>query len=169
MAKDTPCGTFNMEGVTFEMGDFMYDILNNISESIMIVDREFKITYANETLLSVLGMDNKDVIGSCCYKITHGLDDICSPPDHKCPIAEFYESGKSERFIHKHQDAAGKHFYTEVTAYPIKDVRDEVVGFVHISRDLSSDVIRTIQNLKKIDEAGGEVKELKDKIKKAGL
>lgn len=165
MKKETSCGTF-------EMSDLMYDILNNIPESIMILDREFKIVYANETLLKTAGLAKGEVVGDHCYKITHGLDDVCAPPDHKCPIAEFQESGKSETFIHKHKDAEGKEFYTEVAAYPIKDEQGDIVGFMHMSRNLSDGIIRAVQDLKKLDCAQlgekKEIQELKKKLREAG-
>ncbi|MEE8359480.1 MAG: PAS domain-containing protein, partial [Candidatus Omnitrophota bacterium] len=45
-----------------------------ITDLVFIQDPDFTIVKVNKSLLKVLGVKKKDVIGKKCYQILHGLD-----------------------------------------------------------------------------------------------
>lgn len=114
--------------------------LDNIAEGILVLSREFKIIFANKKIMSLSGLRESEVIGNFCYKVTHHREEPCQPPYDICPIQKILETGKPITVLHTHFDKEGNEFYAEVSAYPVKDEKGEVVQFVHIARDVTDRV-----------------------------
>jgi PAS domain S-box-containing protein len=146
----------------------LFEILDYVSEDILVIDKNFKITYANKAILDTLNLKKEDVIGNYCYKITHHLDKPCQPPEHKCPVEEFYKTKEPITLIHRHFDRNNNPFFTEVVAYPIKDKWKGVTAFIHISRMLSKDISQKLKDMERIYKftVGRELKmiELKKRV-----
>lgn len=150
----------------------LYKILDFFPEGVMILDNEFKIKFANKAMLDlhfVTDEEKKNVANKFCYAITHHLDKPCAPPNHTCPVVEYYKKKEVVRVLHKHFDKKGREFITEVTAYPIMNEGGEVSGFIHIARELAESIKRDLEDLNKVMDVtiGREMKmaELKRKVK----
>ncbi len=111
-------------------------VTEGIDEGIFLVNRDYKITWANKKESAVHG----EIVGEYCYRATHQRNTPCRGADHPCPIAEAGTTGVSERFVHTHYDRDNQPVYVEVSAYPIKDERGGILEFVHISRDITERV-----------------------------
>jgi len=77
--------------------DIRGNIVNRLSDLITIHDRDFNITYANETARRVLKLPSLDGNKIKCYKYYHGED--CPPAE--CPSCNCIKTGKPvfvERF-----------------------------------------------------------------------
>lgn len=133
------------ESELYKVKQFLENIVNGITEQIILVSRDFKILWANKTFLDQFGCKIDDLKGRSCYEVTHHQKVPCQSPHDICPIAQVLKTGKPTKEVHLHQGPAGK-FYSEVTAYPIKDEKGEIVEFVHIARDVTAE--------KKAQEAG---------------
>lgn len=127
-------------------------IAENIHEGIMLLSKDFKIIWANKKIMDLTGSEEEGVPGGYCYKITHHLDEPCKPPHDICPIHEVLATGKPVKVTHIHFDKEGNKFYAEVSAYPVKNEKGEVMQFIHVARDITERV--------KLEE------ELKQKIEK---
>jgi len=69
-------------------------IINSLKDELMVIDRDYYIVEANNAVLLMHGKQGQEVIGKYCYTISHGLSEICRPPQHECPIKapSFYPS-----------------------------------------------------------------------------
>lgn len=115
-------------------------VLDNVGEEIMLLDRDFKILWANKKVVETYGTDKTDVVGDHCYKLTHKLDHVCQPPYDICPVEEALKTGQSVTVLHTHFDKEGNKIYAEVSGYPV--VKDgNITEFIHISRDVTERVM----------------------------
>jgi len=121
--------------------DELYEkILDNVAEEIMLIDRDFKILWANKRAQERYGKGNGDIVSDFCYRVTHGIDHVCQPPYDICPVEEALKTGKPISVLHTHFDNKGNKVYAEVSGYPIYE-KDEVVEFIHISRNVTERVM----------------------------
>jgi len=115
-------------------------VLNNVHEEIMLIDRNFKIIWANKNVLDKYGTEKTGVISDLCYKVTHNIDHVCKPPHDICPVEEALKTGKPTTELHAHFDREGNKIYAEISAYPVYDNK-RITEFIHISRDVTERVM----------------------------
>ena len=108
-------------------------ITEGIQDGIFLVDKNFKVIWANNKEKDAYG----DIIGDFCYHATHKRDSVCQPPQDPCPLVEVLKTGKPQTLIHTHFAQSGEPLYVEVSAYPIRDEQGNIVKFVHLSRNIT--------------------------------
>jgi len=102
---------------------------DSISDAISIHDRNFKILRANEAFANIFNMKPSQIIGGHCYELHKGQKPISGCPHQqslatgKPAVAEFYESH------------LGKYLLESTS--PIFDKEGEVIGTIHITRDIT--------------------------------
>jgi PAS domain S-box-containing protein len=102
---------------------------DSISDAISIHDRDFRIQRANKAFADIFNIKPNQIIGVHCYELHKGEKPISGCPHQqtlatgKPAAAEFYESN------------LGKYLYESTS--PIFDEQGEVVGTVHITRDIT--------------------------------
>jgi PAS domain S-box-containing protein len=79
----------------------------------------------------------EDILGKHCYEVTHQRESPCKPPHDPCPIYEVQKTGKPTIVPHTHFDKKGNKIFVEVSAYPLKDEKGEIVQYVHLTRDVT--------------------------------
>lgn len=113
------------------------DITQGITESIMLLSKDFKILWANKSALQQTGLSMEELLGNYCYKATHHREQPCETPCDPCAVSELLKKGRPSVEEHTHYDSRGNKLFVEVSAYPIRNADDEIVNFVHISRDIT--------------------------------
>jgi len=105
------------------------DTFDSISDAISIHNREYKILRANKAFADIFHKKPNQIIGRYCYELHSGEKPISGCP-HKQTLAtkqpaeaEFYESH------------LGKYLHESTS--PIFDEKGEIVGTVHITRDIT--------------------------------
>jgi PAS domain S-box-containing protein len=103
---------------------------NSISDLVSIHDRDFRIVKVNKALVDTVGMRIEEILGTRCYEIIHGATE----PWPNCPHQRALARGKpaTEEFL---EPRLGR--YLLVSASPILNDRNEVIGSVHIAKDVS--------------------------------
>ena len=127
-------------------------ILDSLFDEITILDKNYRITDVNKTFCTKYGVSKEESIGKKCYKLTHGLNQICKPPECKCPVEEVIKTGKFSESIHTHY-INGEKTYVELLAYPITNKKGKIKQIVKIGRDITE--------RKKIEQ---EIKESEEKL-----
>ncbi len=119
--------------------EFTRAILDNMTDCISIINvSDFTIVDVNNAFMLEYGIKEKSqVIGRTCYEVTHKRQDVCSPPDDRCPLTGAVEKGVPIATEHTHYAATGEKRYVEVTASPIRNAKGEIVQVVHSSRDFA--------------------------------
>ncbi|MDD5562017.1 MAG: PAS domain-containing protein [Candidatus Omnitrophica bacterium] len=124
-----------LESELFKTKQFLENIVNGITEQIMLISKDFKILWANKTFLEQFNCKMEDLAGNYCYAVTHNRKSPCQAPYDACPIAKVLEKGIPVKEVHTHYGPRGESL-SEVSAYPIKDEKGQVVEFVHIARNI---------------------------------
>jgi PAS domain S-box-containing protein len=111
-------------------------ILNAISDPIVIISKDYKILKANKAFLEQNRRKENDLIGRTCYEVIHHFDAPCLPNDHPCPMKEAL-CNNGQTLVEYTRSGPQGIFYQEVSAYPVKDQKGEVLYFIHYSRDIT--------------------------------
>lgn len=136
-------GIYKDLGIKFsESSKVLNSILNGVSDDVFLLDKDFKILWANKAVLTSTGCKMDEVVNKHCYKVTHHRDTLCSPPDDICPIAEVISGRKPVRATHVHYNNDGQKRFVEVAAYPISNEKNDITYFVHIDRDITEQVLQ---------------------------
>ncbi|MCX6340123.1 MAG: MEDS domain-containing protein [Candidatus Aureabacteria bacterium] len=103
---------------------------DSISDMISIHDLSYRITRVNMAFASAFGMKPAELIGRTWYELFHET----KGPHLKCPGEEAVERGEAVRTEY-FEPRLGR--YLEVVASPFRDEKNEITGFVHISKDIT--------------------------------
>ena len=110
------------------------NVINSIGEELMVLDCHNKtILDVNKKFLESTNFKKEEVIGKACFDLgTH----FC-PPCEACDFKEVTEKGRIIEATHIHLDRNGKKIYADVTLSPLKDEKGNVIGILHLSKDVS--------------------------------
>ncbi len=107
------------------------EIFDSINDAITIHDKDFNILRLNKAATKMLGADFLTVLNQKCFVSYHGLD---GPPEG-CPSRQTQETGELVT-TEIYEPHLGKHL--EIRAIPRKDNENNIIGLVHIVRDIES-------------------------------
>ncbi len=124
------------------------NILQGITDPILILSRDFKIIWVNEAFQNQTGFKIEDIISNHCYKITHRQDVPCQPPHDLCPVLVAEKTGNSTITTHIHFDSKGNKIFVQASAYPMRDKEGEITKFVCMYKDIT-DQKKTEEMLRK--------------------
>lgn len=106
------------------------ETFNALTDVITLHDRDFNILRVNQAAGTFLGKQVQDLVLKKCYQVFHGRQ---SPVD-ECPGVMVLQTGKPQ-VCELFDPELG--IYLEVSAYPRFDERKNVVGAVHIVKNIS--------------------------------
>ena len=69
----------------------LYEILDQVSDIVYLMDLDYKIIWANKTLYNILGKESNALIGTFCYKAIYNEDKKCN----ECPLSIIAKTGES--------------------------------------------------------------------------
>ncbi len=144
--------------------EMLENVTQGITESILLISKDFKVQWVNKTALDQTGYEMGDLLGNYCYKVTHCQESPCKPPHDQCPVKVFQETGNPVSLSHIHFDKRGDKKFIEVSLYPVKNEKGEVVQFVHVSKDITErkQVEEAREKLiRELEDALSQIKQLK--------
>jgi PAS domain S-box-containing protein len=143
-----------MHKIKSEMKKLLKDwesILNSVSDLISIHDKTYRLIWVNHAFVKMFNKNRNEIIGEKCFEIIHDKNE----PWHVCPHSMTLKTGKActEEFFEQNLGC-----YVQVSTSPILDNKENIVGSVHIVKDITE--------RKKAEEALHKLKdELEVKIK----
>lgn len=128
-------------------------ILDSFADCILLIDRDYKIAFANRQLLQLCGQKKEDVIGQKCHEFSHQCHLPCNPPHPPlipplargdtegfiCPHADVFKTGKSTSVTHTHILPDGTERIFDITASPLKDEKGDVIQMLEVLRDVTEE------------------------------
>jgi len=103
---------------------------DSINDAVCINSNDFRLLRVNKAFADMYHMEHSQVIGRRCYEVTGEGEE----PVEGCPHQETLRTAKpakSEFFMQE------KGTYVEISTSPIFNEKGEVVGSVHITRDIT--------------------------------
>ncbi|MBI5665366.1 MAG: PAS domain-containing protein, partial [Nitrospirae bacterium] len=134
-----------MEALFFQSKQDWEETFHTITDMITVHDKDFNIIYANKAAQDTLLLPPLDnTTGHKCFKFYHGTE--CPP--HGCPSCSCLKTGIPANFeiYEPHLN-----MYIEIRSMPRLDRNNQLVGLIHIARDVSErkraeDAIRKVKD-----------------------
>ena len=101
-----------------------------IPDLIMLLDREYRIVQANKAMADKLGATPAELVGLTCFECAHRTP---QPPPF-CPHAQLLADGQRHTAEVREEYLDGD-FHVSVS--PIHDASGQLVGAVHVARDIT--------------------------------
>ncbi|MBW1742612.1 MAG: PAS domain-containing protein, partial [Deltaproteobacteria bacterium] len=125
---------------------------DTVPDLIMVLDNKHRIVRANKAMADSLACSPKELVGQTCYEAVHGSEG----PPHFCPHAKLLIDGQG----HSAEVPGGHlkgHFLVSVS--PLRGADGEIVGSVHVARDITQRK-RTEDALRKSEREAGIMKRI---------
>jgi len=103
---------------------------HSMPDLIALLDEHHRIIRVNQAMADRLGCTPEECVGQTCHACVHGMDE---PPPY-CPHAQVLEDGQGHE-VEVHEDRLQGDFH--VMTSPLTDGDGQVVGSVHIARDIT--------------------------------
>jgi PAS domain S-box-containing protein len=108
----------------------LVNIFESIPDMVFFIGSDYRIRKINKAVSKRLGKQPEEIIGEKCYKVLHGM----SGPWEECPHHKTIES--NEEYVREVEDPyLGGTFIS--SSSPIFDMKGELIGTVHVLRDIS--------------------------------
>jgi PAS domain S-box-containing protein len=115
----------------------MENILNAIVDGILIIDKDFKISFVNKAMLDLCGLPEGQVAGKKCHEFSHNCTLPCKDIALICPHNEVFSTGQSLTVTHTHIFPNSIERIFDITASPVKDEKGNVVQMVEVLKDIT--------------------------------
>ncbi|MBI4683175.1 MAG: PAS domain-containing protein, partial [Nitrospirae bacterium] len=119
-----------MEALIFQSKQDWEETFHAITDMITVHDKDFNITYANKAAKDRLNLPFADDAAHKCFKYYHGTK---CPPDG-CPSCSCLKTGVPANFeiFEPHLN-----MFIEIRSMPRLDRNNQIVGLIHIARDVT--------------------------------
>jgi PAS domain S-box-containing protein len=103
---------------------------DTISDIIMNIDSDYKITRVNKAATDILGLSFHEILSQKCFRLIHGTD---APPEY-CPHSKTLVNGK-ENTAEIFEQNLERNFL--ITTTPMLDDAGNITGSVHVMHDIT--------------------------------
>jgi len=103
---------------------------DSIADLVSIQDRDFKLVRVNKAYADAVGMKMEDIIGRPCYEVVHNTSSYIE----NCPHHRTLETKKA---VTQEVFEPRLNAYLEVSTSPIFDKDGELLGSVHIAKNIT--------------------------------
>jgi len=127
-------------------------VFDAITDGITIVDREFRISAANNWAAQLSGRSIRDLIGKHCYKEFFRRDQPCDG----CPVRQTFKKGNVNSILMRYTEVEGASKELEISGYPLPDAEGNINQAVEYLRDVTEKRIqeRQLYNSEKLAAVG---------------
>ncbi len=118
-----------------ESETFLSSILEGIKDGVVVLDKDYRILFANASYAEQIGSKSEDLKGRFCHEVTYNRDEPCFLSKMECIVKDVFDTGISSRDVRRKGER-----YMEMTVYPLKDASGNVVSVVEIRRDVTRNI-----------------------------
>lgn len=119
---------------------FLQSIMNGVGDPVVVLGTDRRVKFINQAARDFSGFGGEKgqyAENTHCHQVLFGVEESCDRMGRQCPLHEVLETGKSVTVL---QDVSigpeGLRCY-EMTASPLWDNKEEIVGVVEIVRDVT--------------------------------
>src|SRR5579859_3999730 len=112
---------------------FLQSLLDGMSESVKVIDSNFRVVYANETAQKSIGLSLNEIRGRACHQVFYGFQDKC----FFCGMKDVFEAGHARTNYCTLGDRGTYREY-EISAYPLKFSSHSKIDYaVEVAKDVT--------------------------------
>jgi two-component system, cell cycle sensor histidine kinase and response regulator CckA len=136
--------------------EYVTSVINNIGEGLLVINREFGITAANEAYCRSVDKQLPDVLGHKCHQISHNLAKPCHEDGEDCPVKHVFDTGNPHSAVHAHRDAMGRSVYVEVRSYPMRNAAGSIGSVIQLINDITEkrQLKEQLEHVQKMEAVG---------------
>lgn len=108
-------------------------VLENIADPVSVISRDFRIVWANGTVLKYVHLGLDRIRGRLCYEVIFGKRQGCV----ECPVRMVFHSGQPAVLEKCFTDRKGSVIWREVRAYPISNPTGSIVSAIRFGFDVT--------------------------------
>lgn len=112
------------------MDDRFRHLLDSLSDPIVVLDRDLRITYANPAWLRLVAVGPEEALGRTCDEVLHWVGSLCSPT--ACPIQHLFETQEPTRFRCPAYQQLNTSRAVEISSSPVFDTEGHIQEWVLI-------------------------------------
>ncbi len=116
----------------------LQDIMDAVEDELLVIDREYRVRYANAAMLSRVREKVQSPIGRLCYQVFYDRDRPCHEPSWDCPLQKVLESNRMTTAI-RPVNRLGVERYFKINAYPLRDSYGNTMAIVELRRDITAE------------------------------
>lgn len=117
------------------MQDYCQAIIDGLSDELVVIDRNFRIRWANAAVQARWNRA-EPCVGQPCYAVT-GHPQPCDTAGYACPVPTVLKTGQPVRVTHWHTDGDERRRCVEVVASPVRDASGEIQEIAELMRDVT--------------------------------
>jgi PAS domain S-box-containing protein len=142
--------------------EFVKSILESVGEGLIAIDPEYKIISANRAYCEMQKTRPDEIIGRCCYEVSHHKDKPCYMEGEECAPRHTFKTGEPSLTVHTHYDNNNNPIYIETRAYPMKDAEGKTFSVIEILNDITEkrtleSQLRHVQKMEAIGTLAGGI------------
>ena len=135
-----------------EQKEYTQTVLANLHEDIFIIDKDYKITDVNQSVMLTSGYTRDEIIGKHCYEISHNSDKPCDLTGEECHLKQVFKDGLPANCRHVHLNKEGEKEHTDILLSPLKDSDGNITHVIEAMRDVS-DIYKAEEQIRKLSQA----------------
>lgn len=135
---------------------FHHTILNSIKDPFNIIDRKFRILWANQARARFHQRELKEMIGRPCYRMFQRRNEPCAD----CPARVVFETGRPCVMERSAVLPDGSVKWGDVRCYPVVGERGNVAYVIQIMIDITERKSGTARQQRYVDSLESNIREL---------
>jgi PAS domain S-box-containing protein len=135
---------------------FYHAILDSIRDPFNIIDKNYRILWANKARARFHQQNLKDMIGKFCYEMFQRRGDPCP----ECPVRIVFDSGKPCIMERSVVLPDGSRKWGNVRAYPVFDDKGNVAYAIQIMIDITKRKISSARQKRHVESLETTIQEL---------
>jgi len=139
---------------------FIQTIIDGAAETLMVIDREYSIVFANKGIREMTGGIDPVAAGLKCYQITQNSRTPCESEEHPCPLKQILATKAPVTCERMHYRSEGDVVPVAINAAPIFDEAGEVVQIIESCRDITDQRRAALEREKLLHDTMDRAKEL---------
>lgn len=128
----------NFDWLKFRSMCLIFTLLDNIGDSVSLVDKEFNIVLCNQAFYDYYCKNNSGVAGKKCYYVEYGKDKPCFEEGEECSVMKVFQTGKNYLRLEYSKDKEGNQIVSEIKSYPIKDNQGNTLLVLFAEKDVTA-------------------------------
>ena len=121
-----------------ETKDRLQTIFDNISDGILVIDKNYSILRVNRGILKMFDKrDFSELIGKKCFAECHKNDSVCE----NCPAEKTFEDGDIRHVTRVCHGIGRKRIALDISTFPIKNEKGEVLQVIEYYKNVT-DIVK---------------------------